>query len=150
MDSYPPEVVPRGKLLRAFDVRSYVDWNEVAALTAVASDLNTFEDKVVLLQCSQMLQKAYVEVGRTDVYLARMEQHLLTELSILNDELRSKTETVRAWTRGGTSSLCIYERSGEYHCARGVCSLLRHDIIVLQKSLQRLRECVQQVSYFRC
>jgi hypothetical protein len=28
-------------------------------------------------------------------------------------------------------------------------SLLRHDIIVLRKSLQHLRECVQQVSYFR-
>jgi hypothetical protein len=144
--SYPPDSVPRAKILAGSDVRVYLDWNELAQLTVASPDLNTFEDKLRLLQCSQMLTKAEVEVRMTDVYLARMDLNLLMEIRIVTDELIAKTDLVLGWPRVPNNDVCIYERSLEYNCARGVCCLLRSDIVSLQKSLQHLRECVQQVS----
>ena len=135
----PPEVMQKSILLRAFDVNEWCDWNELRRhmSTSAPLEMNTFEDKICLLDATYMLSKAHFEELRTRAYLQRMEVNSKTELHIFHDFLQRKLEVARAWSSGNGRELNV---------VRGVCSQLRSDILCLETYQQLLATSVGHVT----
>ncbi len=113
----PPEVMQKSVLLRSFDVHEWCDWNELRLhmSTSAPLEMNTFEDKIHLLDATYMLSRAHFEELRTRAYFQRMEVNSTTELQIFGDFLQRKLEVTSA-------------------CSSGVCSQLRSDMLCLEAS----------------